>query len=42
MGGPIELRGVDRHTLRGGTAVAAMSYFDPRPLLERQQSPTAQ
>jgi ketosteroid isomerase-like protein len=41
-GGPIELRGVDRYTLRGGKAVEGVSYFDPRPLLERQQAPTDQ
>jgi hypothetical protein len=32
-GSPIEIRGVDRYTLRDGKATEGYSYFDPRPLL---------
>lgn len=39
-GGPIELRGADRYTLRDGKVTEGVAYFDPRPLLERQQAPT--
>jgi ketosteroid isomerase-like protein len=38
-GGPIALRGADRYTLRDGKAAHGVAYFDPRPLLERQQAP---
>ena len=41
-GGPIELRGADRYTLRDGKVTEGVAYFDPRPLLERQQAPTDQ
>ena len=37
-GGPIELRGADRYTLRDGKVVEGVAYFDPRTLLERQQA----
>jgi hypothetical protein len=33
-GAPIELRGVDRYTLKDGKASEGYSYFDPRPFLE--------
>lgn len=33
-GSPIEVRGVDRYTLRDGKAVEGYSYFDPRPFVE--------
>jgi ketosteroid isomerase-like protein len=39
-GGPIELHGADRYTLRDGKVVEGVAYFDPRPVLERQQAPT--
>jgi ketosteroid isomerase-like protein len=39
-GGPIELRGADRYTLRDGKVAEGVAYFDPRPVLERQQAPT--
>jgi hypothetical protein len=32
-GSPVEIRGVDRYTLRDGKATEGYSYFDPRPLL---------
>lgn len=32
-GSPMEIRGVDRYTLRDGKASEGYSYFDPRPLL---------
>jgi hypothetical protein len=32
-GSPIEIRGVDRYTLRDGKAAEGYSYFDPRQLL---------
>jgi ketosteroid isomerase-like protein len=41
-GGPIELRGADRYTVRDGKVAEGVAYFDPRPLLERQQAPTDQ
>ncbi len=41
-GGPIELRGADRYTLRDGKVCEGVAYFDPRPLLDRQQAPTDQ
>jgi ketosteroid isomerase-like protein len=39
-GGPIELRGADRYTLRDGKVTEGVAYFDPRPVLERSQAPT--
>jgi ketosteroid isomerase-like protein len=41
-GAPIELRGVDRFTLRDGKASEGFSYFDPRPFLEGQEASTGQ
>lgn len=41
-GGPIELRGADRYTLRDGKVTEGVAYFDPRPVLERQEVPTDQ
>ena len=38
-GGPIELRGADRYTLRDGKVAEGVAYFDPRPVLERQHPP---
>jgi ketosteroid isomerase-like protein len=38
LGSPIELRGADRYTLRDGKVVEGVAYFDPRPVLERQQA----
>jgi ketosteroid isomerase-like protein len=38
-GSPIELRGADRYTLRDGKVSEGVAYFDPRPVLERQQAP---
>lgn len=32
-GSPIEIRGVDRYTLRDGKATEGYSYFDPGPFL---------
>ena len=32
-GSPIEIRGVDRCTIRDGKATEGYSYFDPRPFL---------
>ncbi|HZD67858.1 MAG TPA: nuclear transport factor 2 family protein [Actinomycetes bacterium] len=37
-GSPIELRGADRYTLRDGKVAEGVAYFDPRPVLERQQT----
>jgi ketosteroid isomerase-like protein len=37
-GGPIELRGADRYTLRDGKVTEGIAYFDPRPVLERQEA----
>jgi ketosteroid isomerase-like protein len=39
-GSPIELRGADRYTLRDGKVAEGVAYFDPRPILERQQAPS--
>jgi len=33
-GAPVELRGVDRFTLRNGKVAEGVSYFDPRPFLD--------
>ena len=41
-GAPIELRGVDRFTLRDDKASEGFSYFDPRPFLEGQEASTDQ
>jgi ketosteroid isomerase-like protein len=40
-GGPFEIHGVDRFTLRDGRAVEGFAYFDPRPMLERMAAPAA-
>ena len=42
LGSPIELRGADRYTLRDGKVVEGVAYFDPRPVLERQQASAGQ
>ena len=42
LGSPIELRGADRYTLRDGKVVEGAAYFDPRPVLERQQAAPGQ
>jgi ketosteroid isomerase-like protein len=42
LGSPIELRGADRYTLRDGKVVDGVAYFDPRPVLERQQAAAGQ
>ena len=39
-GGPIELRGADRYTLRDGKVAEGVAYFDPRRLLELQEAPS--
>jgi hypothetical protein len=38
-GGPIELRGADRYTLRDGKVAEGVAYFDPRPLLALSPAP---
>ena len=38
-GGPIELRGADRYTLKDGKVAEGVAYFDPRPLLAFSQAP---
>jgi hypothetical protein len=40
QGAPLELRGADRYTLRGGKATEGHAYFDPRPFLDAQAAPT--
>jgi hypothetical protein len=40
-GTPFELRGADRYTLRDGKGVEGVAYFDPRPLLDGAQPPSA-
>ena len=38
-GGPIELRGADRYTLRDGKVAEGVACFDPRPVLELRSRP---
>jgi len=38
-GGPIELRGADRYTLKDGKVAEGVAYFDPRPLLALSRAP---
>ena len=37
-GGEFEIRGADWFTLRDGRATEGAAYFDPRPLLDRQET----
>jgi hypothetical protein len=41
-GGPFELRGADRCSLRDGKATEGYAYFDPRPFLDGQPAPSDQ
>ena len=41
-GSPIEIRGVDRYTLRDGKATEGYSYFDPRPFLDPAASSSSE
>jgi ketosteroid isomerase-like protein len=38
-GGPVEIHGADRFTLRDGRATEGSAYFDPRPWIERMTAP---
>jgi hypothetical protein len=38
-GGPVEIRGADRFTLRDGRATEGIAYFDPGPWVDRMAGP---